>query len=285
MARNRRASLLSRDNIVQLAALFVAIISVQLVYSSIVRPRAAQVEMENRVSASTQSGAAFVPKRNIYVIVKDYEQQICFTLLIWALFIILDKMRHVAREKNVFSESFVDIEPGERIIPNDALTHAKVVDDRLQEKPRLNGTLLPRVLQEALQRFSSTASIQDTEQSVRELAQTEADRLDSELSLLRYIAWAIPSVGFIGTVRGIGEALALADQAIKGDISGVTSALGLAFNSTLIALFLSIILMYFIHLLQSREESLTIDLIEYARENLLAVMKVPESEGASYSVS
>ncbi|MCK7511244.1 MAG: MotA/TolQ/ExbB proton channel family protein [Desulfobacterales bacterium] len=64
----------------------------------------------------------------------------------------------------------------------------------------------------------------------------EGERLESELSMIRYIAWAIPSIGFLGTVRGIGDALNQAHQAIEGDIFGVTRSLGVAFNSTLIAL-------------------------------------------------
>jgi biopolymer transport protein ExbB/TolQ len=63
------------------------------------------------------------------------------------------------------------------------------------------------------------------------VSEGEADRLDSELSLLRYIAWAIPAIGFIGTVRGIGNALAQAHRAMQGDLSGVTQSLGTAFNS------------------------------------------------------
>ena len=61
--------------------------------------------------------------------------------------------------------------------------------------------------------------------------------------MVRYITWAIPSIGFIGTVRGIGDALGQAYKAVEGDISGVTVSLGVAFNSTFVALVLSIIMM------------------------------------------
>ena len=37
------------------------------------------------------------------------------------------------------------------------------------------------------------------------MCEAESDRLDSEMSMIRYIAWAIPSIGFLGTVRGIGQ--------------------------------------------------------------------------------
>ena len=95
--------------------------------------------------------------------------------------------------------------------------------------------LLPRALQAALQRFGSTADIQDVSSAIREVCETESDRLDSELSMIRYVIWAIPSIGFIGTVRGIGEALGQAHRAVEGDIVGVTVSLGVAFNSTFIA--------------------------------------------------
>ena len=45
-----------------------------------------------------------------------------------------------------------------------------------------------------------------------------AEQQESELSMLRYLAWAIPSIGFIGTVRGIGVALMRADEALTGDL-------------------------------------------------------------------
>ena len=56
---------------------------------------------------------------------------------------------------------------------------------------------------------------------------------------------AIPSIGFIGTVRGIGEALSQAHVAVEGDIAGMTASLGVAFNSTFVALVVSIFLMFF----------------------------------------
>jgi biopolymer transport protein ExbB/TolQ len=87
--------------------------------------------------------------------------------------------------------------------------------------------------------------------------------------MLRYLVWAIPSIGFIGTVRGIGVALQRADQALQGDISGVTSALGVAFNSTLVALFVSILLMLLIHLLQGGQEGLILRLQTFCREQLI----------------
>jgi biopolymer transport protein ExbB/TolQ len=107
------------------------------------------------------------------------------------------------------------------------------------------------------------------------LCDAESERLDSELSMVRYIAWAIPSIGFLGTVRGIGDALGKAHQAVEGDISGVTRSLGTAFNSTFIALLISIVLMFLLHRLQLRQERLVRDTETYADERLIQHLRVP----------
>ena len=96
-----------------------------------------------------------------------------------------------------------------------------------------------------------------------------SERLESELSIIRYIAWAIPSVGFLGTVRGIGDALGQAHKAVEGDIIGVTESLGVAFNSTFIALCISIVLMFIVHQLQLIQERFVFDTQEYCNRNLI----------------
>ena len=81
-------------------------------------------------------------------------------------------------------------------------------------------------------------------------------------------------MGFIGTVRGIGAALAQANRAVEGDITGVTQNLGIAFNSTFIALVISIVLMFFIHQLQLVQERLVLDTESYCNDNFIARLRV-----------
>ena len=120
-----------------------------------------------------------------------------------------------------------------------------------------------------LERYHITGSVPEATETIMGRLEVASEQQESELSMLRYLVWAIPSIGFIGTVRGIGVALQRADQALKGDISGVTSALGVAFNSTLVALFISILLMLLIHLLQGGQEGLILRLQTFCREQLI----------------
>ena len=95
--------------------------------------------------------------------------------------------------------------------------------------------------------------------------------------MVRYIAWAIPSIGFIGTVRGISQALGQAYKAVEGDISGVTANLGVAFNSTFITLVISIVVMFLMHQLQLVQERLVRDVQNYCDRRLLRHLRVRDS--------
>ncbi len=105
-------------------------------------------------------------------------------------------------------------------------------------------------------------------------AESEAARFDSENAMLRYTTWAIPAIGFIGTVRGIGDALSTAHRAMSGDITGVTEGLGITFNSTFIALLLSIFVMFLLHQLQLAQERFVLDTESYVDSRLIRHMRV-----------
>ena len=132
-----------------------------------------------------------------------------------------------------------------------------------------SGVIPDLTLGAGLRRFNTTRNIQDVSASSNTIFESEAERLESELSMIRYISWAIPSIGFIGTVRGIGDALGQAYKAVEGDISGVTVSLGVAFNSTFVALVLSIIIMFALHQLQLSQERLVLDCQRYADRRLM----------------
>ena len=95
----------------------------------------------------------------------------------------------------------------------------------------------------------------------------------TQMSMIRYIAWAIPSIGFLGTVRGIGQALGQAHQAAQGDIAGVTQSLGVAFNSTFVALLISILIMFLMHQLQLAQERTTQETEQYCDQRLLRFLE------------
>ncbi len=253
----------------QLIALMVSIIVVHTIYITIVRPRAEEVLHEQ---AERQAAGDFTElKRSGYVVIKDYEQEACFILALWATAIIGFKMRQSTLDRQFLNQSLLDIDHGTRILPEDTRQYSRSLQAL---SPSEREYLLPRALLAALQRFGSTRNIQDVSTAVREVCETQADRLDSELAMIRYIVWAIPSIGFIGTVRGISQALGQAHRAVEGDIIGVTVSLGVAFNSTFIALVISLFIMFIMHQLQLMQERLVLDTQSYCDINLLRHLAV-----------
>ena len=255
---------MSSEFIYQLFALLIAVIVVHAVYVGAIRPTAdAQIKQEMELQAS---GADFVPERSFAVVIRDFEQETCFILLIWALAIMGYKGRRTLREQALLDRRLLDIPEGTSVLPEDAREYSRSLEALPEQE---QDYLLARTLLSALQRFATTSSIQAVSDTIKETCEVESDRLDSELSMVRYIAWAIPSIGFIGTVRGIGDALGQAYKAVEGDISGVTVSLGVAFNSTFVALVLSIVIMFCLHQLQLSQERLVLDSQRYADKRLL----------------
>jgi biopolymer transport protein ExbB/TolQ len=252
----------------QLFALFIAIIIVHGFYVSVVRPNAAEAIAEQNMAAAADP--EYVRERDIWVLIKDLEQESCFILMFWALAIMGYKTVEILDERRLLEVDLVPVAEGMRILPEDTREFARQVEALPDKSQQM---LLPRALLGALRRFSSTGNIQDVASSTHTMCESEAERLESELSMIRYISWAIPSIGFIGTVRGIGEALAQADKAVQGDIAGVTQSLGIAFNSTYIALLISIFLMFIVHQLQLLQERLVFDTENYCDAKLIRHLK------------
>jgi len=252
----------------QIVALILAFILVHSIYVTLIRPQATKVLQEEAVRIEQESN--YVPERSVYVVIKDFEQEACFVLLFWAIAIMSFKSLQIVRERSLLLRDLIPLSQGISILPEDSREYSRPIQ-ALNDQER--DYLLPRSLLTALHRFRSTRDIQSVASTVREISESESDRLESELSMVRYIAWAIPSIGFIGTVRGIGNALSQAHKAVEGDISGVTQNLGVAFNSTFIALVLSIILMFLLHQLQLMQERLVLDTQEYVDEHLIEKLR------------
>ena len=250
--------------IFQLFSLFVAIILIHGIYVSVIRPNAAAVLEEQAIQINANPD--YVPERSSYVVIKDLEQEACFILMFWAISLMGYKALLATQERKILMMDLIPLNQGTSILPEDTREYSRPVQALPEGQQSF---LLPRALLTARHRFRSTRNIQDVSSSVRAICESESERLDSELSMIRYIAWAIPSIGFLGTVRGIGQALGQAHKAVQGDIAGVTQSLGVAFNSTFVALLISIVVMFLMHQLQLSQERLVLDAEDYCDNRLI----------------
>jgi biopolymer transport protein ExbB/TolQ len=290
-------SMIGREAVFSVAALLISAILIQTIYATVIRPRAEAILAEpivpqeqvqpgspNAAAPGTSPEAAppttregvpaATPTRNlrsVFVILKDYEQEVALILATWALCLIGYQASEVARNRRLLEKDYIELGEGHVVLPDDARAYGRPIESLPRDEQEM---LLPRALMVALNRFGATRSVQDSAEAVRAECENELDRLDAQLSMVRFTAWAIPAVGFVGTVRGIGRALQEAQGALHGDISGVTLGLGVTFNATLTALVACIIVMFFLHQLQQAQDRLVLDARMYIDRRLIRNMRV-----------
>ncbi|MDD9818293.1 MAG: MotA/TolQ/ExbB proton channel family protein [Gammaproteobacteria bacterium] len=259
----------------QLAALIAAAVLVHVCYETWVRPVAAQ-QLQWR-----ESGAGAAPAMGrAAVIVKDYEQEICLIAMLWALAIMLLKAGTLRYSRRLFAvkgrggqANFLETRETDIILPEAKdLDRYREILDRAKALG-YRATVLYKAAAASLDRFFTTSRVPEATLAMQQICETEAERQETGLSMVRYLIWLIPSVGFIGTVRGIGAALGKAEQAVQGNIGPVTESLGVAFNSTFVALVISVVIMLFLHKLQEAQETLILDTQDFCNDHLLRYMR------------
>ena len=229
---------------------------IHLIYVQVIRPRA-----EAAIEAARIAGQS--APREWTVILKDWEQEICLVLMIFCAIQILIRMWALASEQYLLGvDIFKEADEGSAPL-------AGTLDELEALPAEMSGTHLMGALKASLRRYRITGDVQNTSDAVQTSVEALGIRFEADNSMIRYIIWAIPSIGFVGTVRGIGQALSQADEALAGDIAGMTASLGTAFNSTLVALLASLLLMLLLHALQRAQDRRLVDIQAYCEEFLL----------------
>ncbi len=134
----------------------------------------------------------------------------------------------------------------------------------------LQNTYLGRRISAVLQFLCQRRAAVDLDDQLRCLADADAMAFDNSYSLTRFITWAIPILGFLGTVLGITGAIAgVSPEKLQNDISAVTDGLAEAFDCTALALALTMITM-FCSFLVERLEQTVLDAVDHHVDRQLA---------------
>ncbi len=137
--------------------------------------------------------------------------------------------------------------------------------------------LIGRVLR-ALNHYKVHPTRESVSTLLANQSEIEANIVESSYSMVKVLVWAIPILGFIGTVMGVGAAVGSFSDVIgqaekfshaKEGLSRVTTNLGVAFDTTLLALIMSLFVMFPASALQKNEEDLLSSVDQYCNENIL----------------
>jgi hypothetical protein len=215
------------------------------------------------------------------------EQIACYCCFTWGAFILLNRYLEVRRQRRAFQLPLLPTDDGARILPEDARPLLRRLD---AETGRRGPYILANMIRLALNKYAISRSGEAVSETVRTQAEVDLGRLVTSMATVHYLAWAIPALGFLGTVRGLSGGLSMAGQVDKVEslqtfIDQATRHLTVAFDCTLIALILSLAIMFLLHSVQRDEEALVIDCQQYCLEHLVNRLYEPETAAAPETVA
>ena len=156
------------------------------------------------------------------------------------------------------------------LLTNETLSdiRAAVYSSRYRER-----CFLPRMIIRTIDQYKTNNKVDQASSILNTSLELYMHEIDLRYSILRYITWLIPSLGFIGTVLGIMFALEYAGVPANAErddfLYQVTSRLGVAFTTTLVALVMAAFLVFLQSVIQAKEEHALNSAGQYCLDNLI----------------
>lgn len=128
---------------------------------------------------------------------------------------------------------------------------------------------LPHLIDLSIMQLITTRSVEQAVSIYTSALELMSHRLDLSYQTIRYLVWLIPTIGFIGTVVGISIALEGLNDPKHIDLGRITAGLAVAFYTTILALLESVVIVFFMNMVQRREELALNRAADYCLRNLI----------------
>jgi biopolymer transport protein ExbB/TolQ len=129
-----------------------------------------------------------------------------------------------------------------------------------------------RIIEQVILRYQTAKSTDQAASMLSSLMDLFSHRLDIQYNSVRYISWLMPSLGFMGTVYGISLAVAVVGVSSPEDptlLPNIAKNLAIAFDTTLLALVQTSLMLWLMNLLESRDERFANQFTEYIQHKLI----------------
>ena len=174
---------------------------------------------------------------------------------------LLMKAARIPAERSALAADVLD---GLKLDVNlDTVRTAQGIDSHLDlVARRCEDSMLVRRIRDVIDYVVGRRSADGLEGHLNYLADLSSGRLHDGYALIRTITWAVPILGFLGTVIGITMAIAnITPDQLQSSLPEVTAGLAVAFDTTALSLALSMILVFGTFIIE-RAEQQTLDDIE-----------------------
>jgi biopolymer transport protein ExbB/TolQ len=164
------------------------------------------------------------------------------------------------------------------------VSEAAILFSVLNRLPRaLQNTYLANRVAAVLDFLMRRGSAAELDDQLRDLADADNVALENSFALVRFITWAIPILGFLGTVLGITGAISgVTPERLENDLNSVTDGLALAFDATALALGLTMLTMFFTYLVDRLEQNVLENVDRYVARHLAHRFERPGTENNQF---
>jgi len=206
-------------------------------------------------------------------------------LFFWSITILFVKGRKVAFQRKILTLNLIPQDPN--FFLNNATARDALLRIRGQVDDPKHYLLLNRI-DVALSNLQNIGEISEVASLTNAQASIDEDQVLASYSLINGFNWAIPVLGFIGTVLGLGAAIGefgITIQntediaALKSSLTNVTGGLSTAFDTTLLGLVASIVVQMLMTFRKRQEFLLLDECNEYCQSYVLAKLKLEKSGG------
>lgn len=211
---------------------------------------------------------------------RGFTQYATMFLFFWALSILFIKSRKLKLQRKALELAAIPHHADFILNPDSA----PPVLERIHTLVDSTGNfLLLNRIERALSNLKNIGQISDVSNILQTQAEYDEEQVTSSYSLVSGFVWAIPVLGFIGTVLGLSVAIGSFSttlkaggnmDAIRGSLESVTVGLATAFETTLVALVCALILQLLITYLQGRESEFLDDCNDYCHANVVARLRL-----------
>jgi biopolymer transport protein ExbB/TolQ len=199
----------------------------------------------------------------------------------WALAILFIKWRKLVLQSKALNMTFQTLSAGDFVL-------AKATAPRALEEMR-SAVFMPEHfvlfsrIDRALGNLQNIGGVADVIDMLKSQADNDEDQMESSYTILRGFVWAIPVLGFIGTVLGLSASIGGFGNVLSGtsDVSAlatylktVTGGLSTAFETTLQGLVAALAIQLLLVALRKKEERFLDGCREYCHKNLVSKLRL-----------
>ena len=197
----------------------------------------------------------------------------------WTLAILFIKSRKLALQQRALTLKIVPEDVDFVLAPNSASQILNEMYEKVDDPQKF--LLLNRIVR-SISNLKNIGRISDVAEGLASQAENDENYLESTYTLAKGFIWAIPVLGFIGTVLGLSQAIGGFGKVVsqgadldklKESLGGVTAGLSIAFETTLIALVFALIIQLLLTMLKAKEETFLDECSDYCHKHIIAKLK------------